>query len=104
MNWKCDPWLESVEEDQLGVRQVLLQDVRFGSSRDDDVVAAVDHESGMTGSLEVVEAVRGRRRRLVRFVAPPITSVTATGSARVPGWSRGCGQPGCDGGQATARA
>ena len=53
------------EEDQLGVRQVLLQDVGVDGG-DDDVVAAVDDERGVRDSFEVVEAVRSWRAPLVR--------------------------------------
>src|SRR5689334_14656255 len=53
------------EEDQLGVEQVLLQDVGVDGG-DDDVVAAVDHERGLRDSLEVVEAVRGGHAPLAR--------------------------------------
>src|SRR5689334_20460510 len=53
------------EEDQLGVEQVLLQDVGVDGG-DDDVVAAVDHERGLRDCLEVVEAVRGGHTPLAR--------------------------------------
>src|ERR1700694_2578685 len=53
------------EEDQLGVGEVLLQDVGVDGG-DDDVVAAVNHERGVRDSFEVVEAVWGCRAPLVR--------------------------------------
>ena len=43
------------EEDQLGVWQVLLQDIGVDGG-DDDVVAAVDDERRLLDSLEVIEA------------------------------------------------
>src|SRR6202521_4548524 len=41
------------KQDQFGVWQVLLEDVRV-DGRDDDVVAAVDHERWVRDSLEIV--------------------------------------------------
>src|SRR5580704_17559656 len=53
------------EEDQLGVWQVLLQDVTVDGG-DHHVVAAVDHERRVRDSFEIVEAVRGWRAPFAR--------------------------------------
>ncbi|GAA1658009.1 hypothetical protein GCM10009744_58990 [Kribbella alba] len=48
------------EEDQLGVWQVLLEDVRVDGG-DDDVVVAIDYQGRLMDFLEIVEAAsRGR--------------------------------------------